>query len=248
MSQSSTKITLLQDDACSGPINCDGLIKSLSSEIERLDSYLIDRKFLPNDHVRRYAICYAAQCLDFSKALLALQNQEALISQYTVLRSLFEAYIRFTYLIAEGKNCKEIQIQRLQNLQLEAFNAELRGIKEAELDISDKSERRGWLERQIDALKTDGADQVGGVKGILKTLTSAEHTNGWYSFFQMFSAKAHSRLTDLERVYGLDGLTLKFSATQSSEECHFIFQNAQNFLFHVGCGITTLWGEEISVA
>lgn len=233
---------------CSDVIDCGKLLNSLSTEIARLENYLTERKFPPNDHVKRYALCYAAQCLDFSKALVALQDRKALVSQYAIWRSLFEAYVRFSYLLAAGKNCNEIQIQRLQNLQLEAYEDELNGIKDAELELQDKDQRKDQLEQQIRALKEAGARSERNIKQMLNALTTAQHTNGWYPFYRMCSAKAHSRLTDLERVYGQDGLGLKFPANQTPDECHFLFQNAQKFLLNVGSGIATLWGEEISVA
>jgi len=227
-------------------IDCDKLLDSLSSEMIRLDLFLMDRKFPSNDYVKRYALCYAAQCVDFSKALLLLQSKESTISQYAIWRSLFEAYVRFSYLMVTGKNCREVQIQRLRNLQLDAYKDELRGINDPELDLEIKVERRSWLEQQINALKSDGA-QSKSIEAMLKEMTGADHTNGWYPFFRMCSAKVHSRLTDFDRVYGHGGTDLRFPATQSPEECHFLFGNAKKFLFEVGSGVATLWGEEISV-
>jgi hypothetical protein len=153
-------------------------------------------------------------------------------------------------LIAAGKDCKEIQIQRLQNLQLEAFKDELNGINDSELDLDPivKVERKSWLQQQIKELEVVGAKSGKNISEMLKVLTSSDLTNGWYPFFRMCSAKTHSRLTDLERVYGQDGAGPKFPAIQTPDECHFIFQNAQKFLFEVGSGVATLWGEEISVA
>lgn len=224
-------------------VDCSKLVDDLSAEIEKLSIYIAEKKFSCNDHVKRYALCYAAQCLDFSKALLVLQGQDAVVSQYAIWRSLFEAYVRFSYLIAAGKDCKEIQIQRLQNLQLEAFEDELTGINDVELDLSDKDERRASLKRRIDALKSEGAKSERGISDMLKVLTSSKHTNGWYPFFRMCSAKTHSRLTDLDRVYGQDGGGMKFPALQEAEECHFVFNNACLFLSVVGSGIQILWSE-----
>ena len=230
-------------------IECNKLLQSLSLEIKRLDKHLMDRKFPRNDRVKRYALFYAAQCLDFSKALVALQDQEAVVSQYAIWRSLFEAYVRFKYLIAAGKDCKEIQIQRLQNLMLEAFKDELNGINDPEVGFDPivKVERKSWLQQQIKALEAAGAKSGQSISEMLKVLTSSNLTNGWYPLFRMCSAKTHSRLTDLDRVYGQDCEGTKFPAIQTPDECYFIFENAQKFLLEVGSGVSTLWGEQISV-
>lgn len=231
----------MMDQNSPDEIEPDELIKVFATEIERLQRCLASLKFSPENLVKRYALCYAAQCLDFSKALIALQGQCAVVSQYAIWRSLFEAYVRFMYLIASGRDCKEIQNQRLQNLQFEAYIDELKGINDVELDLATltKNERRCDLEERKESLKRAGAEKKT-IEAMLKELSNADHTSGWYPFFRMCSAKTHSRITDLERVYGQDGAGLKFPAKQSTEECHFIFHNAAKFLYFVRCGVAAL--------
>jgi hypothetical protein len=230
--------------------DCSQNIIDLQKEISKLSKLLKNITFKTNDHVWNFAILYGRQVLDFSNALVILQGKNAVGSQFTIWRSLFEAYARFCYLIDGikfGENPSVDKLICLNDLLLEAYIDEKKYLDDKECGLPDsiKSNELSVVKDEIDRLIKAGAKNKSFLK-ILQQLAERnarfkEDTFGWYPMFRIFSGMAHSRITTLEKIYSPEGLALNVPIQQSSTFCAFMFGEAQRFLVGVGSGITLLW-------
>ncbi|WP_291935412.1 DUF5677 domain-containing protein [Limnohabitans sp.] len=233
--------------------DCSQLVIDLQKEIKKLSDFLENKSFNKKDDVRYFAILYAGQVLDFSNALVILQGKNAVGSQFTIWRSLFEAYARFCFLIdgvQSGENPYGDQLACLNDLLLEAYIDEEKYLNDEECALPDsiKTSELSRVEKEIDRLKKAGATK----KSFQKYLQQLAERNaifkgdtfGWYPKFRIFSGLAHSRITTLQKIYAPKGCALNFPIQQSTTFCAFMFGEAQRFLVGVGSGITLLWDVE----
>lgn len=229
--------------------DCSQNIIYLQEEISKLSKLLKNTTFKTNDQVWNFAILYGRQVLDFSNALVILQGKNAVGSQFTIWRSLFEAYARFCYLVDGsqfGEKPSVDELTCLNDLLLEAYCDEKRYLEDKECGLPDliKSNELLVVKKEIDRLKMAGATSKNFQK-ILQQLTERnarfkEDTLGWYPMFRIFSGMAHSRITTLKKIYSFEGLALNVPIQQSSTFCAFMFGEAQRFVVGVNSGITRL--------
>jgi hypothetical protein len=230
---------------------CGALAIAFQREVVKLASFLEGKSFDKKDQIKRYALLYAAQALDFSKALLILQKNDVVASQFPIWRSLFEVYVRFCYLIGDETNRDEGQQKcRLNDLLLEAYEDEKKFLddkdKECSLPEECLSVELTRVNEIIKNLKSRGAvgkSLLQYMKELSNTSGVDNPTSGWYPKFRIFSGFSHGRLTLIEKIYEINNGEFNFPAKQSDATRAFILSNAQQFLVAIGAGVTSLWGD-----
>jgi hypothetical protein len=227
------------------------LIEELRAEVSKLDDYLQDKSFIFSDEIKRYTLCFAAQCLDFGKGLVALHDNEANVSQLVVLRSLLEAYVRLAYL-GSDTNREDKKTLPIDDLKFSALEEEIRGLKNEELSFEDSSQklsRIGQCEKQLLQLSTAGATKKN-FKSMLEALSNGDGTQGWYPIYQTLSGKTHSRITDFDRTYrdckAENSDEYSYPAIHDEDDIRFIFSNARKMIHGAGCVVATVWDEAIA--